>query len=113
MGQKNCLLPKTKNIPLTTRVAARSLGSWFRRSSDARKNMATDLYSGETVADYIPESVAVTVSRGVTEPATCYDLHPNKLSGNNSAYAESLLVAAKLGFPEKYQKKIRMEGGLG
>jgi hypothetical protein len=78
------------------------------------RDEATDLYSDETVADYIPESVAVTVSRGVTEPATCYNLHPDKLSGTNSAYAESLLLlAARLGFPEEYQKTIRMEGGLG
>lgn len=74
----------------------------------------SNLYSDATVADYIPESVAVTVSRGVTEPATCYNLHPNKLSGTNAAYAESLLLlAARLGFPEEYQNTIRREGGLG
>jgi hypothetical protein len=73
-----------------------------------------ELYSDETVADYIPESVAVTVSRGATEAAICYNLHPNKLSGTNSAYAESLLLlAARLGFPEEYLNTIRMEGGLG
>lgn len=78
------------------------------------REQATNLYSDETVADYIPESVVVTVSHGITEPATCYNLHPNKLSGANSAYAKSLLLlAARLGFPEEYQNTIRMEGGLG
>jgi hypothetical protein len=77
------------------------------------RDEALDLYSDETLADYIPESVAVTVSGGVTEPATCYNLHPDKLSGTNSLYAESLLrLAARLGFPEEYQNTIRMEGGL-
>jgi Gamma-glutamyl cyclotransferase, AIG2-like len=74
---------------------------------------ATELYSGETVADYVPEPVSVTVSRGITEPAICYNLPPDKLAGTNSAYAESLLLLAKrLGFPEDYRDAIRMEGNL-
>lgn len=56
----------------------------------------------------------MTVLRGVTEAAICYNLPPNKLVGTNSAYAESLpLLATRLEFPEEYQDTIRMERDLG
>jgi len=72
---------------------------------------ATGLYSDETVADYVPEPVSVSLPSGDSEPAICYNLPPSKLEGANSAYAESLLLLAKrLGFPEDYLDVIRSEG---
>lgn len=72
---------------------------------------ATALYSDESVSDYVPEPVSVTLPSGVIEPAICYNLPPGKLEGANSAYAESLLqLATNLGFPDEYLDTIRMEG---
>jgi len=76
-----------------------------------RRQGATALYSEESVSDYVPESVSVTLSSGAVEPAICYNLPPDKLEGTNSAYAESLLqLAMKLGFPDEYLDTIRTEG---
>lgn len=75
------------------------------------RDEAADLYSGETVADYVPEPVSVTLPNGVVESATCYNLPPSKLEGANAAYAESLLtLATRLGFPKEYLDRIREEG---
>lgn len=72
---------------------------------------ATDLYSDETVSDYVPEVVSVRLPGGIVTPAICYNLPPDELEGANSAYAESLLLlAAELGFPENYLDEIRAEG---
>jgi len=72
---------------------------------------ATALYSDESVSDYVPQPVSVTLPGGVIVPAICYNLPPGKLEGANSAYAESLLkLATDLGFPDEYLDTIRMEG---
>ena len=81
--------------------------------SISREELAK-LYSYDTVADYVPEKVSVTLANGATESAVCYLLPPGKLQGTNSAYADSLLqLATRLGFPEDYLAKIRMEGNPG
>jgi len=72
---------------------------------------ATTLYSDESVSDYIPEPVSVTLPSGVSEPAICYNLPSDRLEGTNSAYAEALLqLATNLGFPAEYLDAIRMQG---
>lgn len=72
---------------------------------------ARDLYSDETVADYVPEPVSVSLPSGVVRSAVCYNLPPSKLDGANAAYADSLLIlATKLGFPKDYLDQIRAEG---
>jgi hypothetical protein len=76
-----------------------------------RRDEVTDLYSGETVADYVPEPVSVALPGGIVESAICYNLPPSKLEGANAAYADSLLaLATKLGFPKDYLDQIRAEG---
>ena len=75
------------------------------------RDEAKALYSDDTVADYVPEPVSVTLQSGSAEPAICYNLPPGKLEGANSAYAESLLrLATRRGFPDAYLDAIRMEG---
>ena len=75
------------------------------------RHEATALYSDESVSDYVPEPVCVTLPGGVTEQAVCYNLPPGKLEGANPAYAKALLkLATDLGFPDEYLDKIRMEG---
>lgn len=72
---------------------------------------ATSLYTDDSVSDYVPETVPVTLPGGIIEPAICYNLPPDKLVGANSAYVESLLeLATKLGFPDEYLDTIRKEG---
>jgi len=65
------------------------------------------LYSEESVADYIPESVSVMLPDGTLEPAVCYNLPKDKLEGTNPRYANSLLkLAVTLGLPEAYLRQI-------
>lgn len=72
---------------------------------------AMALYSDESVSDYVPEPVSVTLPSGDVETATCYNLPPGKLEGANPAYAKSLLqLASRLGFPDAYLDSIRIEG---
>jgi hypothetical protein len=79
-----------------------------------RREDLEKLYSDDTVADYVPEKVSVTLASGVDESAVCYLLPPGKLEGTNSQYAASLLqLATSLGFPGDYLAKIRMEGNPG
>lgn len=66
------------------------------------------LYSDESVADYVPETVSVRLPDGVTEFAVCYNLPVHKLQGANPGYAKSLLaLAGRLGFPDDYLEEIR------
>jgi hypothetical protein len=66
------------------------------------------LYSEESVADYVTESVSVVLPDGSVEPAVCYILPERQLAGANSAYAKSLLMlAARLGLPDDYLQHIR------
>lgn len=72
---------------------------------------AAALYADESVSDYIPEPVSVTLPGGAIEPAICYNLPPGKLEGANPAYAAALLqLATRLGFPGDYLETIRRDG---
>jgi hypothetical protein len=71
---------------------------------------ATDLYSEESVSDYVPETVAVKLPGGTVEAATCYNLPAGRLEGTNPEYAQSLLsLAQRLGFPKPYLDAVRTE----
>jgi hypothetical protein len=66
------------------------------------------LYSEESVADYVSESVSVVLPDGTLESAVCYNLPERKLEGTNSQYANSLLIlAGKLRLPSDYLQQIR------
>lgn len=68
------------------------------------------LYSEESVADYVSESVSVVLPDGTLESAVCYNLPEGKLNGTNSQYANSLLtLAGKLGLPNDYLQQIRRQ----
>ena len=68
------------------------------------------LYSEESVADYVSESVSVMLPDGTLEPAVCYNLPESKLEGTNPQYANSLLIlAGKLGLPSAYLQQIRRQ----
>lgn len=68
------------------------------------------LYSEESVADYVSETVSVVLSDGTVEAAVCYNLPESKLEGTNSQYASSLLILAdKLGLPGDYVQQIRKQ----
>ena len=65
------------------------------------------LYAEASVADYIPEPLMATDSRGHPIAAISYILPMHKLSGHNPAYARSLAIAAsKLGLPDDYIEEI-------
>jgi hypothetical protein len=69
---------------------------------------STALYSEESVSDYIPEQVVVTLNNGDRLSATCYNLPGHLLSGSNLAYAKSLVqVAIKCGLPQDYIDVIK------
>ena len=71
---------------------------------------AANLYSDETVADYVADSVSVTLPSRVVKSAICYNLPLGEIDGVNAAYAESLLrLATELGFPRDYLDQIRAE----
>jgi hypothetical protein len=73
-----------------------------------RAEDVTALYSEESVADYVPESVSVMLLDGTREPAICYNLPESKLEGTNSQYANSLVIlAGDLGLPSAYLQQIR------
>jgi hypothetical protein len=66
------------------------------------------LYSDESVADYVSETVSVVLPDGTVERAVCYILPKHKLEGANPEYVNSLLVlAARLGLPDDYLQQIR------
>jgi len=71
------------------------------------------LYAEDSVADYLPEPVVVELMDGNQVEATCYNLPADKITGANSAYADSLLeVATRLNFPESYLDQIRRESKI-
>jgi hypothetical protein len=66
------------------------------------------LYSEESVADYIAESVVVTLPGDNKVSAVCYNLPAEKLAGTNPEYAAALLkLATRLGLPDSYLEHIR------
>lgn len=66
------------------------------------------LYSQESVADYVPESVSVVLADGTGRSAVCYNLPIEKLEGTNPEYANALLaVARKLDLPGDYLEQIK------
>lgn len=70
------------------------------------ENLRT-LYSDESVADYVPETLPVVLGDGTQEPAACYNLPESKLQGTNPEYASALLaLARKLDLPSDYLKQI-------
>ena len=74
-----------------------------------------ELYSEDSVADYLPEPVTVELMDGAQVEATCYMLPGDKVTGTNKDYAMRLLsVARHLGLPESYLDEIRraMEPGI-
>ena len=69
---------------------------------------STALYSEESVSDYMPEQVVVTLNSGVHLEAICYNLPEHLLSGSNREYARSLIqVAKKTGLPKSYVDVIK------
>lgn len=72
---------------------------------------ATELYAEASVADYVPESVVVTLDSGESLEATCYNLPEHLRAGSNAAYAKALVeVAIKCGLPEGYIDVIKQFG---
>ncbi len=75
--------------------------------STLRADDVTALYSDESVADYVSESVAVVLPDGKVESAVCYNLPNCRLDGANPEYANSLLaLASKFGLPDDYLQQI-------
>lgn len=75
-----------------------------------RAEDVTALYSEDSVADYVSESVSVVLPDGTLEMAVCYNLPESKLKGTNSTYANTLLMlAGKLGLPSDYVQQIRKQ----
>jgi len=69
---------------------------------------STTLYSEESVSDYIPEQVLVTLNSGVQLEATCYNLPEHLLSGSNRDYTRLLTqVAKKAGLPKTHVDVIK------
>ncbi len=69
---------------------------------------AAALYSEPSVADYVAETVVVTLPGDTRVSAVCYNLPAAKLAGTNPEYAASLLaLATRLGFPDSYLGHIR------
>jgi len=69
---------------------------------------AAVLYAEPSVADYVAESVVVSLPGGARVSAECYNLPAEKLVGTNPEYAAALLaLATKLGLPDDYLGKIR------
>jgi hypothetical protein len=68
----------------------------------------TALYSEPSVADYVAETVVVTLPKNGQVAAVCYNLPAAKLSGTNPEYASALLaLATKLQLPDSYLRHIR------
>ncbi len=66
------------------------------------------LYSEESVADYVSESVSVALPDATLKSAVCYILPESALEGTNPRYADSLLtLAGSLGLPGDYLEQIR------
>ncbi len=74
----------------------------------------SELYSEESVADYLPEVVTVELEDGTRTEATCFNLPRDKITGTNKDYAKALLdLATRQGFPDSYLDQIRQAGNSG
>jgi len=98
IGNRATLLPDTES---------RSYGVLMRISAED----AAALYSEQSVADYIAESVVVHLPEDIEVPAVCYNLPATMLAGTNPDYAAALLtLAVALGLPDSYLRHIRSVG---
>lgn len=69
---------------------------------------AAELYSAESVADYLPVPVIVQLKDGIKVEAMCFILPDDDVTGTNREYADSLLeLAIRKGLPESYLDEIR------
>jgi hypothetical protein len=72
---------------------------------------AAALYADPSVADYVAETVVVTLPGDIRVSAVCYNLPAAKLAGTNPDYVAALLaLATRLGLPESYLRHIRNAG---
>lgn len=90
---------------LTRCQGGRTYGSVMRIAAGE----VAELYSEESVADYVPETVTVELMDGARVEASSYILPAGKVSGTNRKYAKSLLaLATRLDFPDAYLDEIRL-----
>lgn len=76
-------------------------------------DQAAELYSDESVCDYVAEPVVVHLPNDEQVAAVCYNLPASELKGTNPRYAADLLaLAARLGMPENYLERVRSAGEL-
>jgi hypothetical protein len=95
IGERATLLPEahSRAYGVLMKVAAEDLAA---------------LYSEQSVADYVAETVIVTLPGDVEVSAVCYNLPAAKLLGTNPEYARALLaLAARLGLPSGHLRQIR------
>ena len=84
-------------------VNSRAYGVLMRISSED----AAALYSEQSVADYVAESVVVQLHGNTQVSAVCYKLPAARLTGTNPEYAATLLaLATRLGLPDSYLRHI-------
>lgn len=92
---------------LVQHPSSRAYGVMMELASD----QVAELYSEDSVADYLPELVVVKSADGSRTDATCYNLPADLISGSNAEYASALLeLATRLGLPESYLDEIRRAG---
>ena len=83
---------------------SRAYGAMMSISS----NEVAELYSVESVANYLPVPVIVELEHGTKVDAMCYILPEDDVTGTNRAYANSFLeLAIRKGLPESYLDQIR------
>lgn len=98
IGDRATLVPES---------GSRAYGLLMRLTVDE----AEALYAEESVSDYLPEPIIVTLMDGRNVEATCYNLPGNKVAGSNKDYAAALLaLARKLDFPNSYLVQISRAG---
>ena len=95
IGERATLLPESNN---------RAYGVLMKIASED----VAALYSEQSVADYVAESVVVTLPGNIQVSAVCYNLPTEKLAGKNPEYGANLLaLATRLGLPDSYLGQIR------
>ena len=95
IGKRASLLPEANS---------RAYGVLMKITSED----AAALYSEQSVADYVAESVVVKLPGDIQVSSVCYNLPPAMLAGTNPEYAAALLtLATKLGLPDSYLGHIR------